>query len=83
MDNAQCLSSTMDRDCSTIVLWVLEEYTKLNFYTWVVIILKKFSITLSEKRFGLLGIGSMFKNKFAIGKSCQALKKSMAKKKVT
>jgi hypothetical protein len=31
--------------------------------------LKKFPITLSEKRLGLLGILSMSKNKFAIGES--------------
>jgi hypothetical protein len=37
-------------------------------------------MTLSEKGLGLLGIGSVLKNKFAIGESRIGLKKSAAKK---
>ncbi len=37
-------------------------------------------MTLSEKRLGLLGIGSKFKNKFGIGESRKGLKKLAAKK---
>jgi hypothetical protein len=37
-------------------------------------------MTLPEKGLGLLGIGSMFKNKFAIGESCIGLKKFSAEK---
>jgi hypothetical protein len=51
-----------------------------NFYTSVANIFKKFPITLSEKGLGILSIGSMFKNKFAIGESCKGLKKSGVKK---
>jgi hypothetical protein len=51
-----------------------------NFYTLVANILKKFLITISEKGLGVLGIGSIFKNKFASGESCRTSKKSEAKK---
>jgi hypothetical protein len=41
--------------------------------------LKKVPHNPTEKGLGLLGIGSMFKNKFAIGKSRKLLKKLAAK----
>jgi hypothetical protein len=64
-----------------VILWVPEEYTKFKFLRFSSKYLeKRFPITLSEKGLGLLGIGSMFKNKFAIGESRMGLKKSAAKK---
>jgi hypothetical protein len=63
-----------------VILWALEEYPSRIFTLQKQISWEKFPITLSEKWLGLLGIGSMFKTKFAIGESPKALKKLAAKK---
>ncbi len=55
-------------------------YQVQNFTLQWQISWKKFPITLSENGLGLLGIGSIFKNKFPICESCKALKKLAAKK---